>query len=118
MIRVVLDVDADGGLRRLDATGHAPVLSGGVSLVCGAVSSTLRSAARMLTEAPGIRVSGSAPEAGALQLTVVEVDPDRREYLSGITALLMRNLQDLALDSPSEVAVEMRHSSVDDPGNI
>lgn len=108
MIRVVLDVDAEGGLRRLDVTGHAPVLTGDVSLVCGAISAAVRSAARLLAESPGIRISGSAADAGALHLTVTEIEPGQREYLSGITALLKQNLQDVAAESPAEVSVEIR----------
>ncbi|MFP4431782.1 MAG: ribosomal-processing cysteine protease Prp [Spirochaetaceae bacterium] len=110
MVRVVMDVDADGGLRLLDATGHARVLKGQVSVVCGAVSALLRSVAGLLLDAPGIDVSGEAPGAGVLRLSVERVATEQKEFLAGITALLIRSLEDVAGDEPDEVSLKINFS--------
>jgi uncharacterized protein YsxB (DUF464 family) len=107
MIRVVLDVDADGGLRRLDATGHALAPKGQVSVVCGAVSALLRSVAGLFLDTPGIDVSGEAPATGVLNLSIERVATDRKEFLAGITALLIRSLEDVAGDEPDEVSLKI-----------
>lgn len=110
MVRVVLDVDADGGLRRLDATGHALVPKGQVSVVCGAVSALLRSVSGLLLDAPGIDASGEAPAPGVLRLSIEKVATDRKVFLAGITALLIRSLEDVTGDEPDEVSVKIDFS--------
>ncbi len=110
MIRVVLDVDADGGLRRLEARGHALVSKGQSSLVCGAVSATLRSVAGLLLDTPGIDTAGEAPEPGLLTLSVDGVAPNRKEFLAGMTALLVRSLEDVAGEEPGEVSLKIDFS--------
>jgi uncharacterized protein YsxB (DUF464 family) len=105
-----MDVDADGGLRRLDATGHALVSKGQVSVVCGAVSALLRSAAGLLLDTPGIDVSGEAPGTGVLRLSVESVATEQKELFAGITALLIRSLEDVAGDEPDEVSLTINFS--------
>ena len=117
MIRVGLTLDAAGCVRRLESVGHA---SGARSVVCAAVSSALRSFARLVEDRQDIDVRGSAPSPGELRLEIGRegFDAHHTSVLYGASALLVRQLVDVADDSPGELEVTMKQiGSEEDHGS-
>lgn len=109
MIEIELQLRPNGTLQYLNAVGHAVRSSDeGFSPACAAVSSALRSTARLLGATRGIRISGEAPEEGVFRMKLQSCSFLRRRYLRGVTAMLLQILNDLAEESPNEVQVEIR----------
>jgi len=109
VIQIELHMRPNGTLQYLSAVGHAVrPHDAGFSPACAAVSSALRSTARLLAATNGIRVSGDAPEEGAFRLELQSCSFIRRRYLRGVSAALLQILLDLAMENPTEVQVELR----------
>lgn len=80
----------------VEVRGHAGFGIKGSDPVCAAVTALVRTAARELAASPAVRVSGTARDEGVIAFQVVTWEPDRIEWLSGVSALLLRGLRDLA----------------------
>ena len=106
MIKVTLQLDGGGCLRRLQSEGHA-VGQKGSNIVCAAATALMRSAARVLADHDSIVVSGHVPLEGVLEIEVDRYAPQDRAYLLGVTEVLVRGLQDLALEEPTEVSINL-----------
>jgi len=109
VIEIELRLRPNGTLQYLNAVGHAVRSHDeGFSPACAAVSSALRSTARLLAATRGIRISGEAPEEGVFRLELQSCSFSRRGYLRGVSAALLQVLNDLAEESPDAVQVEIR----------
>ncbi|MFN2311307.1 MAG: hypothetical protein ABR590_04540 [Spirochaetia bacterium] len=109
MIQIELHMRPNGTLQYLSALGHAVRPHDDTfSPACAAVSSALRSTARLLAATSGIEVSGEAPEEGVFRLELHSCSFIRRRYLRGVSAALLQILLDLAMENPTEVQVELR----------
>lgn len=107
MIEVTLQV-RDGRVMRVSSRGHAPGAPAGENILCAGVTVLLRSFARVLEDAPGIESEGEAPHPGSLDMTVLRIDPEKREWFTGISHLLVRGLRDLEIDYPKDLRVFMK----------
>ncbi len=80
------------------------------STACAAVSSLVRTAARLVAERPALRVQGSAPSAGeiAFELQPIEgLAETERLWLAGVTEFLVGGLRDVATDYPRELLLKI-----------
>ena len=108
MIEVLLLLDKSMCLVGLSTEGHALRKAGEASVPCAAVSSLVRTTARMVEGRTGIESSGSAPYPGSLQLTLHRVDAASREWLRGITDFLVVGLKDVEADYPQECRLVLK----------
>ena len=102
MIEVRVERDAAGALARLSSVGHA---SAAQSAACVAVSTLLKSSARAYATRPSIALNGSAPHPGMMQIELGTPQERDREYVCGVTELLMQGLRELAAEFPDEIVL-------------
>ncbi|TFG64214.1 MAG: ribosomal-processing cysteine protease Prp [Spirochaetales bacterium] len=102
MISVTLRV-RQSMLTSFQAEGHAVKGPEGSSIVCSAVTSLLRTAARCVGSKPGISWSGEAAAPGEMSCRIEYCSADAEEWLMGVTDMLLRGLSDLAEENPDEV---------------
>ncbi len=107
MIRLSLRLQADGCLRSFSASGHAGAGPKGQDLVCASVTVLLRTAARLLSAQPDLRVSGQAPAEGVMRLALEPPPEARREWVRGVTATLVAGLTDLDREFPGLLKLEV-----------
>lgn len=75
MIEVLLECKEDGSISSLSAKGHAQFARKGKDIVCAAVSSLLRTTAKVLEETSGIElIKTSFNERGNLAFSVLRKD--------------------------------------------
>jgi len=110
VIDIEVDKAPDGCLVAMRMTGHAGVSGGprGGNIVCAAVTGVVRSCAEAITGADGIAVSGVADREGELSLLIREVDESRRDWLRGVTDVLLTGVRRIAAETPDEVALHER----------
>ncbi len=108
MIEVQLLVDTSMCLLRLSTEGHAVRGKGSYSIPCAAVSSLVRTAARMVEGRAGIESSGSAPEPGGLTLELHRVEEGSKPWLRGVTDFLVVGLKDIEADYPKDCRIVLR----------
>jgi len=107
VIRLSLRLQADGCLRSFSASGHAGSGPRGRDVVCAAVTVLLRTAARLLSAQPDLRVSGQEPAEGYLRLALEPPAPARREWVRGVTDTLVAGLRDLDQEFPGRLKLEI-----------
>ena len=85
--------------------GHVSSANGprGANLVCAAVTGLVRSCTDALAAADGVAVEGSAEREGSLHVTVRSVDDEKRDWLKGVTDVLICGVLRMAEESPGEV---------------
>lgn len=105
MIRVALQHDRSGCLRRLEMEGHAGGAPAGANTVCAAASALARTAARVLDAASGIELAGTADDEGRLEVQVTSYEREVANYLKGVSDFLLVGLRDLEREYPDEVGV-------------
>ena len=111
MIRLSVRLAADGCLAGFAASGHAGAGPRGRDLACASVTVLLRTAARLLSSQPDLRVSGESPREGVMRL-VLEAPPEaRREWVRGVTATLVAGLTDLDREFPGLLKLEVGEDS-------
>lgn len=103
MIEVTL-YTAEGALRHVESHGHAPA-TGGMSVVCAAVTALLRSAAKTLADSEHVVATGSAPEPGQLSLSIIEVY--RNDWHRGVGDMLISGLRQIECDHPDQLRVNI-----------
>ena len=115
MIRIKLQLEPDGCLRRLQSDGHA---SGETqpNIVCAAATMVMRSVARVLVAQSDIVVNGTVPSEGTLTIGVQSCPGNRREWLSGVTQVLVSGLVDLADEFPQQVRLDITSDSLNRQG--
>jgi uncharacterized protein YsxB (DUF464 family) len=100
-------LDHGGALRGFSVSGHAGSAARGEDLVCAAVSILFRTAARVLQLQRDVRVRGSAPDSGRMELQIEELPAPRRQWLIGLTDFLVRGTRDLQEENPEAIAVRV-----------
>jgi len=89
----------------LSTEGHAVREAGSASIPCAAVSSLVRTTARIVAGRAGIESSGNAPHPGSLELRIHRVEVASREWLQGITDFLIVGLKDIEAEYPDECRI-------------
>lgn len=109
MLRVRVDLDGEGCLRGLEASGHAGAGRSGEDLTCAAASGLLRGVARLLHRTAGLVVSGRAEQPGELRLTVARRggSEGRSDWLRGVTDVLLSGLRELRDERPGSIVLEI-----------
>jgi uncharacterized protein YsxB (DUF464 family) len=105
LVKVTLELDADGCLAGFEADGHAGGVAG-ANLPCAAVSVLLRTAARTAAAA-GLAAGGGAGAPGAMRLQVGRASGGQRDWLRGVTDTLLRGLADAAAEAAGEIEVRI-----------
>lgn len=106
-IRIVLQKSRDDLIVGLSSTGHA-LRGSGTSLACGLVSSSLRSFARVLSEAKDFPVQLKLSGPGHFELRVGSLQPEFKDWYRGLCELLYRFLQDAQVDFPDQIKIELQ----------
>ena len=75
--------------------------------MCAGVSVLFRTAARVLQLQPDIRVRGSAPEGGRMELEIEELPAARRQWLIGLSDFLIRGTRDLQEENPKAISLQV-----------
>ncbi|MBN1410591.1 MAG: ribosomal-processing cysteine protease Prp [Spirochaetales bacterium] len=105
LINVSIQLSKEDCLTSLKAEGHARQEKRGLDIVCAAVSTLLRTMARLLQEENGIAVDGSADREGEMELRVSEVPREKKEKIKGMTGFLLKGLLDLKSDFPQNINI-------------
>jgi len=108
VIEVQLLLDTSMCLVGLSTAGHAARKTGEASIPCAAVSSLVRTTARIIEGRTGIESSGNASRPGSLELMLHRVDADSREWLRGITDFIVVGLKDIEADYPEECRLVLK----------
>lgn len=108
MVHLRVTRSSDGCLSALVMTGHVSAAGGprGANLICAAVTGLVRSCAEAIAVADGIVADGAAEREGELHVTVRAVESGRRDWLKGVTDVLLSGLRRMAADAPGEVELE------------
>jgi len=108
VVHVRVTRSADGCLSALVMTGHVSAAAGprGANLICAAVTGLVRSCAETIVAANGIVAGGDAGREGELHVAVRSVESGRREWLRGVTDVLVSGVRRMAADAPDEVELE------------
>ncbi len=101
-------MDTSMCLLKLSTEGHAVRSAGGSSIPCAAVSSLVRTTARLVESRAGIESSGEAPSPGSLTLTLHRVGSEEKAWLKGVTDFLIVGLKDVEADYPDECRIVLK----------
>jgi uncharacterized protein YsxB (DUF464 family) len=105
VIRIEIRLDRRGALAGFTVSGHAGSAPKGEDLACAGVTVLFRTAARVLQLQPDVRVRGSAPENGEMELRIEELPAAKRQWLAGLSDFLIRGSRDLEEENPKAVAL-------------
>lgn len=114
MITVRATVAQDGCLSSLAVTGHASLGAGpaGDNVICAAVTAIVRACADAVTNRESIRVSGRAASPGELHM-VVEAEEAEREWLRGVTDVLLTGIGRIAQESADDAVLIVNNQGED-----
>jgi len=107
LIQLEIRLDHQGALQGFSVSGHAGSGPRGEDLACAAVSVLFRTAARVLQLQPDIRIRGSAPDSGRIELEIEELPALKRQWLIGLTDFLIRGARDLQEENPKAISLRM-----------
>jgi uncharacterized protein len=107
VIQLRVRLRPDGCLAGFAASGHAGAGPRGRDPVCAAVTVLLRTSARVLSSRSDLRVSGLAPAEGDMRLEMEPPPQALREWVRGVTAMLMAGLTDLDREFPGRLKLEV-----------
>ena len=107
MVRVVIETGNDGLIRRVDVSGHAGASEKGYDIVCAAVTTLVRSAARVLEQDDRVLLRGGAIEPGRMGFDVIELRK-AEQYLQGIGDFVILGIADIASEYPSRCTLELK----------
>lgn len=113
MIRVSATVDANGFLRKLEATGHAGWSVGSGDPVCAAVSILLRTCGRLAESWTGLETDSRGLAPGDFFLSVDAGDDGAAHRWQGVGAMVLKGLSDLSRDYPENVEFELTVSGME-----
>jgi uncharacterized protein YsxB (DUF464 family) len=105
VIQIRVTRSSDGCLSALTMSGHVSAAGGarGANLTCAAVTGLVRSCVETVTAADGSLADGTAEREGELSVTVRAVDGEQRDWLRGVTDVLVSGLRRMSADAPGEV---------------
>jgi uncharacterized protein YsxB (DUF464 family) len=107
VVRIRVTRSADGCLAELIMEGHVSAAGGthGANIVCAAVTGLIRSCADAIVAAGGIEAAGTAESEGAFRLAIRSASTERREWLRGVTDVLIAGVRRMADETPDEVSL-------------
>ena len=103
MIRVSIQLDEDGCLRRLNAEGHSFRKGRDYSPACAAVSALIRTAAELCEAAGRVPARISLPEEGRISIEIDGTPPKDRGRNQGIADFLVCGLLRIEKEAPGEL---------------
>jgi hypothetical protein len=112
VIRLRVRLHADGSLGGFSASGHAGAGGKGGDIVCAAATALLRTAAGLLAGQPDLAVEGGSPAEGQMHLSLPKAPAAKREWLRGVTAMLVAGLTDLAREYPERLELRIEEEAI------
>jgi uncharacterized protein YsxB (DUF464 family) len=100
-------VHPGGFLAGFTASGHAGAGRKGEDIVCAAVTTLLRTAGKVLAGEPGLTVDGRSPKPGVMHLALEPPPEEKKDWVRGVTATLLRGLTDLAEEYPGRLKLKI-----------
>ena len=113
MIDITLRLNNIGCLLYIDAKGHSDSAVRGEDLICGAVSTLLRTVSRTLENEPDVKLDGKIEERGDLQLGITLLEESKENWLCGVSAFLVTGLKDLASEHPHFCRIQLERKNYD-----
>jgi uncharacterized protein YsxB (DUF464 family) len=109
VIRVAIELRADGTLEGIEVSGHGAAGADGASVPCAAASALARTAALLLEER-GYPLAGGAPGRGELRFRLQgrRGGEGERGWLRGIADFLVRGFRGIEDDYPRECDLTVR----------
>ncbi len=92
-----------GRLFAFESIGHSGAGVHGEDLPCAAVSTLVRTVARVLVDEPGIDVEATPPVPGSIRVKSISCPEGKRRWLVGVTDVLVRGIEDIVRDYPQHV---------------
>ncbi len=102
MIHIAVSVDGREIVRNARVTGHAIGIQKGGNIVCAAVTVLVRTAARLLENRQGVRVSGGPGERGEFSLEVESIEQGAVEFVRATGDFLLQGIRDLQTEFPED----------------
>ncbi len=115
MLTVQVVLSEDTGCHQivsLEAEGHFSTIPGNVSVPCAAMSALIRTYGRQIESHPGLTVKINADKAGFFRAEIESIDPDGRDWYSGICDFLLCGLGDLMRDYPHEFTMRLKRRRI------
>lgn len=109
MIDVRIVVGERGVLSSLTVGGHASFGGRAVSAECAAVSAIVRACAQAVDERNDVVVTGSATGPGDFELDIKTVPAAAREWLRGVTDVMVTGIGRIAREAPHEVTMSIEY---------
>ncbi len=107
--RVLLSGDSDcRHIVNLESEGHFPAQKGRVSVACAAMSALIRTYGRQVESSGVLTAEIKADKAGYFRVVIESIDPDGRDWYSGVCDFLLCGLGDLMRDYPNEFVMELK----------
>jgi uncharacterized protein YsxB (DUF464 family) len=106
VVRLLLLLSPEGLLRGFQASGHAGEDPAGRNLPCAALTTLLRTAARVCA-ARGLAQGGGRGDPGELSLSLGSVAAEHEQWLRGVTEYLVRGASDLHREYPGEIVLRV-----------
>lgn len=107
MIAVVVVLDGQGALSRMDLSGHAGYWEGKGDPACAATTLLVRSVARLVASLDGWTVNGETRKPGALSVEIERRPVSSDPWLRGVTDTLLQGLGDIAREYPNSINLEL-----------
>lgn len=107
MIAVVVVLDDQGVLSRMDLSGHAGYWEGGDDPACAAITLLVRSVARLVASLDDWTVNGEARKPGALSMEIEKRPMDSDVWLRGVTDTLLQGLGDISQEYPNSINLKL-----------
>ena len=107
MMSVVIRVGGDGCVRAVRAAGHAGDAPAGANVACGAASAVLRAAAEALGGHAGLGCDARAERPGSFSLRLDPPPASSREWVRGVTDVLLRGCLLIEDEFPGAVRVRI-----------
>ena len=107
MIYISIRLDPNQCLKRIKAAGHSETGAYGENIVCAAVTIILKTGANILFLDKKLETSGNADKPGKMSFSVTKIQPEKREWVKGITDFLLAGLSDLKSQFPDEISLEI-----------
>lgn len=91
----------------LEVDGHFRAKDRKVSIPCAAMSALIRSYGRQIESRLGLTAEIIADKTGFFRAEIEGIDPDVKDWYSGICDFLLCGLGDLVRDYPKEFVMEL-----------
>ena len=107
MIAVVVVLDGQGALSRMNLSGHAGYWRRGGDPACAATTLLVRSVARLVASLDGWTVNGGAQNLGTLSMEIERRPVNSDVWLRGVTDTLLQGLADIAREYPNSINLKL-----------